>query len=357
MPDRSSRHLSRLCYNGPVNLHPAKFWEVADGGRVRCNLCRFHCVITAGRRGRCGVRENREGSLYSLVYGCAVAENLDPIEKKPLYHFCPGSPVLSIATVGCNFRCLHCQNHQISQWPHEHPGIPGTELTPSEVVRHALESGSKSIAYTYTEPTIYFEYAFDTAVKAREAGLKNVFVTNGYTTTEALEAIAPYLDAANVDLKGFTDQFYKEVTGASIDGVLDCLRDYRRLGIWLEVTTLVIPGHNDSEEELRGIATFIAEELGPDVPWHLSAFYPTYKMLDRPPTPVASLILARNVGREAGLKYVYLGNVDDPGGGDTHCPGCGKTVIRRQRLKLVETELTDNCCNHCRYRIAGIALS
>ncbi len=324
---------------------------------MRCNLCRFHCVIADGRRGRCGVRENREGLLYSLVYGYTVAENIDPIEKKPLYHFHPGSKSLSLATVGCNFRCLHCQNYQISQWPHEHDGIPGAELTPQEVVQHAVESGSASIAYTYTEPTIYFEYAFDTTVLAHAAGIKNVFVTNGYTTTAALEAIAPYLDAANVDLKGFSDKAYKEVTGASLDGVLDCLRDYRRLGIWLEVTTLIIPGHNDSEEELRQIATFIADELGVEVPWHISAFYPTYKMLDRPATPVSTLRLARDLGRQAGLEYVYLGNVNEAGAGDTICPGCGQTVICRQRLQFMETALTGNCCKHCQYEIAGVSLS
>ena len=339
-----------------MNLHPAQFWESVAENKVRCNLCRFHCLIAAGRRGRCGVRENRDGTLFTLVYGQSIAENVDPIEKKPLYHFFPGSKSLSIATVGCNFRCLHCQNYQISQWPHEHSGIPGKELSPQEVVRHAEKTGSASIAYTYTEPTIFFEYAYDTAVKARAAGIRNVFVTNGYTTTAALESIAPYLDAANVDLKGFSNQAYKEVTGASLDGVLDCLRDYRRLGIWLEVTTLVIPGHNDSEEELRQIAAFIAEELGRDVPWHISAFYPTYKMLDRPPTPLATLRLARDLGRQAGLDYVYLGNVSDPGAGDTICPGCGQTVIRRQGLQFLETKLIDNRCEYCKHEIAGVEL-
>lgn len=339
-----------------MNLHPAQFWQALDAGKVRCNLCRFHCVIADGRRGRCGVRENHAGALFTLVYGQSIAENVDPIEKKPLYHFQPGSKSLSIATVGCNFRCLHCQNYQISQWPHERSGIPGTALPPQEVVKHALESGSASIAYTYTEPTIFYEYAFDTAVLARQAGLKNVFVTNGYTTNAALEEIAPYLDAANVDLKGFSDQAYKEVTGASLQGVLDCLREYCRLGIWLEVTTLVIPGHNDSEEELGQIANFIAKELSYEVPWHISAFYPTYKMLDRPPTPVATLTLARDLGRRAGLKYIYLGNVDDADGGNTVCPSCGQVVIRRKGLQFIDTELTGNFCNYCRYEIAGVEL-
>ncbi len=303
------------------------------------------------------MRENREGELFSLVYGQTVAENIDPIEKKPLYHFCPGSNSLSLATVGCNFRCLHCQNYEISQWPHERSGIPGTQTSPHDVVRRAVESGSASISYTYTEPTIFYEYAYDTAVLAKAAGIRNVFVTNGYTTTAALEAIAPYLDAANVDLKGFSNKAYKDVTGASLAGVLECLGDYRRLGIWLEVTTLVIPGHNDSEDELKQIARFIADELGRDVPWHISAFYPTYKMLDRPATPVTTLYLARDLGRRAGLKYVYLGNVNDPGVSDTICPACGKTVIRRQGLRFVDTDLTGNRCNFCGYEIPGVALA
>jgi len=339
-----------------MELHPAKFWEKTEHSKVHCQLCRFRCVIADGRRGRCGVRENRGGILYSLVYGQTISENVDPIEKKPLYHFHPGSRSLSIATVGCNFHCLHCQNHEISQWPHERSGIPGTTMSPQDVVRHAVQSKSASIAYTYTEPTIFFEYAYDTAVAARAAGIKNVFVTNGYTTTEALEAIAPYLDAANVDLKGFSDRAYRKVTGASLEGVLECLRDYRRLGIWLEITTLVIPGHNDSEDELRQIASFISGELGAEVPWHISAFYPTYKMQDRPPTPLATLHLARDVGRQSGLHYVYLGNVNDPEAGDTICPGCGKAVIRRRGMQCIETAISARNCKYCRYEIAGVSL-
>ena len=229
-------------------------------------------------------------------------------------------------------------------------------MSPQDIVEHAKQSNSTSIAYTYTEPTIFFEYAYDTAVAARDAGIKNVFVTNGYTTTEALEEIAPYLDAANVDLKGFSERAYREVTGASLAGVLECLKDYCRLGIWLEVTTLVIPGHNDSEDELRRIAGFISDELGADVPWHISAFYPTYKMQDRPPTPLATLHLAKDVGRQSGLHYVYLGNVNDPEAGDTICPGCGQTVIRRQGLQFMQTALIGQRCKYCQHEIAGVGL-
>ena len=337
-------------------MHEAMFWEKAGEGRVRCGLCRFSCLIAPGRRGRCGVRENRDGTLYSLVYGKCVAEHIDPIEKKPLFHFHPGSRSYSIATVGCNFRCLHCQNHELSQWPLERSGIPGSDLAPVDIVTAARGSGCVSIAYTYTEPTIYFEYAYDTAVLARQGGLKNVFVTNGYTTAAALEAVAPYLDAANVDLKAFSNKFYREVTGASLDGVLDCLRDYRRLGIWLEVTTLVIPGWNDDPDELRQLAGFIAEELGREVPWHVSAFHPTYRMLDRPPTPAATLRRAAAIGREAGLHHVYVGNLPVEGGEDTVCPHCGAVIIRRRGFSLLEMALTQGRCRFCGGAVAGVGL-
>jgi len=331
----------------------ARFWSAEDGGAVNCSLCRFHCRILPGRRGRCGVRENRAGTLYSLVYGRSVSSNVDPIEKKPLYHLLPGSLSYSIATVGCNFRCLHCQNYQISQWPHTDPRIPGEELAPAEIVRLALASGCSSIAYTYTEPTIYFEYAYDTAVLAQQAGLKNVFVTNGYTTTEALETMAPYLDAANVDLKGFRDEVYRELTGARLSGVLETLRDYRRLGIWLEVTTLLIPGYNDDAGELRELAAFIRHELGAETPWHVTGYYPAYHM-DAPPTPVATLQLAERIGLEAGLSHVYQGNRPGSGGEDTRCPGCGSTLITRSGFRVVKNLLADGKCPDCGHQIAGV---
>jgi pyruvate formate lyase activating enzyme len=337
-------------------MREASFWEKEDDGRIRCGLCRFACRIAPGRRGRCGVRENRDGTLYTLVYGKSVAEHVDPIEKKPLFHFYPGSRSYSVATVGCNFRCLHCQNSEISQWPHERPGIPGADRPPGAIVAAARETRCLSIAYTYTEPTIYFEYAYDTAVLAAQAGVKNVFVTNGYTTTAALEAVAPYLDAANVDLKGFSEDFYREVTGASLAGVLACLQDYRRLGIWLEVTTLIIPGLNDDPGELRQLAGFVADRLGREVPWHVSAFHPSYRMLDRPPTPAATLQRAVAIGREAGLLHVYPGNLAIAGGEDTLCPQCGATVIRRRGFQLLEQAVERGRCQQCDTAIAGVGL-
>lgn len=332
----------------------AMFWERADDRRVRCGLCRFNCLIAEGRRGICGVRENRAGALVSLVHGRSIAEHVDPIEKKPLFHYLPGSTSFSIATVGCNFRCLHCQNAEISQWPHSGREIPGRSLPPAEIVRRALLSGCRSIAYTYTEPTVFYEYAFDTATLAHGEGLGNVFVTNGYTSTAALEKIAPVLDAANVDLKGFSEKFYREVTGASLSGVLATLRDYRRLGIWLEVTTLVIPGLNDSDADLRGIARFIAEELGPLVPWHVSAFHPTYRMLDRPPTPVATLRRARQFGLDAGLRHVYVGNVPDEDGENTFCPACGELLIERRGFRLGRMRIENGGCGCCHAPLAGV---
>ena len=335
-------------------MHEAAFWEKKDGDKTLCTLCRHRCLIASGRRGLCGVRENRGGILYSLVYEKLIAENVDHIEKKPLFHYLPGSTSYSIATVGCNFHCRHCQNYDISQWSASRGPIPGEKVSPAHIVQRALAAGCRSISYTYTEPTIFYEYAYDTAVLAKEAGLGNVFVSNGYTETAALEKIAPYLDAVNVDLKGFTEDFYREVAGARLQGVLDTLRDYRRLGIWLEVTTLLIPGHNDADEELRALAGFICNELGAQVPWHVTAFYPTYKMLDVPPTPVETLRRARQIGLEAGLRYVYEGNVPGEGGENTFCPGCGKKVIARVGYRVDASHLDNGRCDACGMFLDGV---
>ncbi len=338
-------------------MKKAMFWEPADNKRVHCGLCRFRCQIAEGQRGLCGVRENRDGILYSLVYGLSIAERIDPIEKKPLFHFYPGSLSFSVATAGCNFRCLHCQNYQISQLPRgASHAIGGHPLAPGEIVRRAREGNCRTIAYTYTEPTIFFEYAYDTAVLARRAGLKNIFVSNGYTTSEALEAIAPYLDGANVDLKGFSEEFYREVAGATLNGVLETLCDYKRLGIWLEVTTLLIPGRNDRESELRKMAAFIADELGVDTPWHVTAFYPTYRLTDAPPTPPATLRKARRIGQEAGLRYVYTGNIPGEEGESTFCPACGELVVERRGFRLGRRALRQGACAACGEKIAGVGL-
>jgi pyruvate formate lyase activating enzyme len=337
-------------------MREAMFYEKMAGNRVRCGLCRFRCLIADGRRGICAVRENRVGTLYTLVYGKAIAEHADPIEKKPLYHVMPGSRSYSVATVGCNFRCLHCQNYSISQPEQGTLRITGIDLPPQEIVARALASGCRSIAYTYTEPTIFFEYAYDTAVLAREAGLRNIFVTNGYITPEALAFIRPYLDAANIDLKGFSERFYREVVHAMLQEVLDSIVEYRRQGIWIELTTLVIPGWNDSDAELLGIASFIANKVGKETPWHVSAFHPTYKMTNRPRTPPHTLARAREIGLEAGLRYVYEGNVPGEGGENTCCPSCGEMLIERHGFYLQQNRIEMGKCTTCAAVIDGIEM-
>jgi len=334
----------------------ALFAETLAEGRVRCNLCGFRCIIAPGRRGVCGVRENREGTLYSLVYGRAAVDEIDAIEKKPLYHFLPGTSAFSLATVGCNFRCRHCQNYAIALFPRDHGGrLLGRALAPEEIVLLARRNGCHSVAYTYTEPVVFFEYAYHTARVAAAAGLRNVFVTNGTITPEALETLAPMLHGANIDLKSFRDRFYRHVCGgARLHWVLEAIALHRRLGIWVEVTTLVIPGLNDSEAELRDIAGFLAG-VGRNIPWHLSRFFPAHRMTDVPPTPLATLQRAREIGLEAGLHFVYLGNLaPGEGGEDTVCPGCAVTLIRRRGYRVVSNLLRDGTCPHCEQAIPGV---
>ncbi len=334
-------------------MKEALFYSRKNDRDVSCSLCPHHCLIRPGKSGLCRVRKNESGTLYSLVYGRSIAENVDPIEKKPLSHFLPGSHSFSIATVGCNLFCRHCQNADISQPSRDLDLMPGHNLPPEEVVRRALATGCRSISYTYTEPTIFFEYAYDTAVLARESGLKNVFVTNGYISPEPLREIAPYLDAANVDLKSFSREFYRKICGAKLAPVLEALKLYRELGIWLEVTTLLIPQENDSDAEVRQIAEFISKELGPDVPWHVSSFHPTHRLTDRPRTPLETLRRARKIGLSAGLQYVYQGNI--PGEGeDTLCPGCRKSVISRIGFTLRSNHLQAGRCPHCLTPVEGV---
>jgi pyruvate formate lyase activating enzyme len=336
-------------------MKEAMFYEREIDNRVRCGLCRFRCLISDGARGICAVRENRAGTLYSLVYGKLCAEHIDPIEKKPLFHVMPGSRTYSIATVGCNFHCRHCQNYTISQVDRTEP-VRGTEQTPQEIVQRALDSGCRSISYTYTEPTIFFEFAYDTARLAREAGLKNIFVTNGYISRDALATIAPFLDAANIDLKGFSEGFYRDVVHARLSEVLDSIVEYRKQGIWLELTTLIIPGFNDSDTEMQGIAEFIVTNLGIDTPWHVSQFYPTYRLTDRPRTPVATLRRARDIGRAAGLRYVYEGNVPGEGGENTYCHSCSSVLIKRYGYTIETDRISSGACPDCGTAIAGIGL-
>jgi pyruvate formate lyase activating enzyme len=332
-------------------MKEAMLYEKLEESQVQCALCAHRCLIKPGRLGICGVRENRDGTLYSLVYAQAVSANVDPIEKKPLYHFLPGTRAFSIATVGCNFRCAFCQNADISQaskgggWERW-----GQELPPEKVVDLAQKYRCASIAYTYTEPTIFFEYAYDTAQIATERGIKNVFVTNGYMTEEALRKIEPYLDAANVDLKGFTDEFYRRICGAQLQPVLDSIRLMHQMGVLVEVTTLIVPGHNDGDEELRQIARFLAD-ISLDLPWHISRFVPHYKMTDVPPTPVGTLHRAAEIGYETGLRYVYAGNVPGDQYENTYCPDCKEIAIQRFGYHT-QIKLDGNRCKNCGYPLA-----
>ncbi len=335
------------------DMKEAMFYNPLEEGKVQCSLCHHRCIILPSKRGICGVRENREGKLYSLVYGQAISLSVDPIEKKPIFHLYPGSSSFSMATVGCNFRCLQCQNHEISQMPVDKGRIEGSTVPPSRIVSMAKQHQCRSISYTYTEPTIYFEYAYETAMLAHEEGIKNIFVTNGFMTEEALRTIQPYLDAANVDLKSFRETFYKEVCRARLNPVLENLRLMREMGIWVEITTLAIPTLNDSDEEFEEIARFILS-LGPEVPWHISAFYPTYKLLDLRRTPASLLHRAREIGMRAGLRYVYCGNIPGQDGEDTFCPHCGRKVIGRLGFLVVKNEMVKGACGYCHTRIDGI---
>ncbi len=331
----------------------ALLYERDREGAVRCALCAHRCRIEPGGRGLCGVRENRAGALVSLVSRTVIAAQCDPVEKKPLFHFLPGSRAYSIAAVGCNFRCSFCQNHEISQLPAEEGCIAGRELEPAAIVEMARESCAQSIAYTYTEPTVFFELAYETAGIARSRGLRNVLVTNGYMTREMLRLMADRLDAVNVDLKAFRDDFYRRYCGARLQPVLDGLRTMKELGIWVEVTTLLIPGLNDGDEELRGLAGFV-RSLGAETPWHISRFHPRYRLTDRPPTPAASICRAAGIGKAAGLNYVYSGNIPGDSGGNTACVRCGRLLIGRSGFAVDRMDLAGSACPGCGTPLAGI---
>jgi len=334
-------------------MKEALFYEQLDGAWVKCHLCQHSCLIAPGRSGLCRVRTNREGTLVSEVYGYPIAEACDPIEKKPLYHFLPGTRSYSISTCGCNFHCLNCQNSTISQAPAPDLIAALPFRDPSEIAAEAESQGCASIAHTYTEPTVFYEYAHDIAIAARERGIRTVFVTNGYISEIALRHIATLLDAVNIDLKFFDDDLYRRVCGARLDFVLDSIRLHHELGIWMEITTLVIPGYNDDHAQLARIAEFIAG-IDPQIPWHVSAFRPTYKMKDPPPTPNAALETAREIGRQAGLRHIYLGNTSLTGAGTTRCPGCHAALIERHGYTVTSNLADGGRCPACGTPLAGV---
>ncbi len=310
---------------------------------VQCRVCNHYCVIPSQKRGKCGVRENQKGKLVSLVYGEAIACNVDPVEKKPLFHFMPGTYSLSVATVGCNFACQNCQNYDISQGPKQNKMISGQDLSPEKIVELALKYKTPSISYTYTEPTIFIEYALETMKLAKKQGLKNSWVTNGYLTPQALEVIAPYLDAANVDLKFFQNDLYQEICGAKLEPILNTLKLMKKLKIWLEITTLLIPDYTNAGSQVKEIAQFIFKQLGPETPWHISRFYPCYKMTDVSPTPLDFIHQAVEIGKKTGLKYVYAGNLPGDKGENTYCPQCQNLVIERVGYEIKRLDHRGKC--------------
>lgn len=330
----------------------AKMWQALDKGKVRCRLCQHDCLLPPGKEGLCGVRVNRQGTLVTLVGDRVASAALDPVEKKPLYHFQPGSKTYSFGTVGCNFACAFCQNYGISRLPADEGKVGGKVVTADILVHEAQRHGARSISFTYNEPTVFFELMYETAGMALSRGLSTILVSNGFQSDECLSALYQRIQAANIDLKSFREDFYRRHCKARLAPVLDNLKTMVDMGWWVEVTTLVIPGLNDSVEELRDMAHFIRHELGPDVPWHLSRFHGAYHMLEHPSTPMETLLRAWHCGREEGLHHVYVGNVGGGPAASTNCPQCHEICIERQGFAS-RLALKNGACPHCGQVIAG----
>ncbi|MCM8757619.1 MAG: AmmeMemoRadiSam system radical SAM enzyme [Candidatus Omnitrophica bacterium] len=331
----------------------ASFYKNIDPHTVKCQLCPHGCVLKDGQRSFCRVREPKDGKLYSLVYGLACAVHIDPIEKKPLFHFLPGSPIYSIATAGCNFRCKFCQNWSISQYPPEE--TYNYRLSPQDIVNSALDRNCPSIAYTYTEPSIFYEYMLDTAKLAKRAGLKNMYHSNGYLNSKPVEELSLYLDGANIDLKSFNQSFYSEVCSGYLDVVLNTLKILKQNHVWVEITNLVIPTLNDNLEEIRQMCLWIKENLGKDTPIHFSRFWPQYKLTHLYPTPVDTLEKARSIALDVGLDFVYIGNVFGHPAENTYCPGCKRIVIERRGFSILAKHIDEEgICKFCGYALPGI---
>jgi pyruvate formate lyase activating enzyme len=336
-------------------MQEARYYEKLENYRVLCRLCPHLCDIGPGRRGICAVRENRDGVLYSLVYGRMAASHVDPIEKKPLFHFLPGSRTYSVSTVGCNLSCPFCQNHEISLVNRgDDSPIAGYPADPDRVVSEAVRSGCESLCFTYTEPTVFFEYMADMAQLARKRGLRTTMVSNGFVMPEPRREMAELIDAANIDLKAFDPETYRKVLKAKLEPVLDSIRELHDAGVWIELTTLVVPGMNDSEKELTRIAEFISG-LDKDIPWHVSRFFPSHRWRDRRPTGVETIRMALEIGRRAGLNYVYAGNLPGDSSESTFCPGCKQKAIERWGYRIGSRNLdADGLCGSCRTPIAGV---
>ncbi len=330
----------------------AKYWQILDSDRVRCTLCPNNCVLRPGQMGPCHTRINENGVLYSIAYANPVAVHVDPIEKKPLAHFLPASLAFSISTAGCNLACKNCQNWEISQAaPNE---LPFYELPPAGVVKQALESDCRSIAYTYTDPTAFYEYTLDTARLAREHGLKNIIVSAGYINPEPLHELAKYLDAANIDLKSFDDRIYRKLNSGRLLPVLETLKILKEHGVWLEITNLVIPGYTDDMDMIRQMCRWLVDNGFADNPLHFSRFHPSYKLQDVPSTPVSTLEKAIEIALEEGIKYPLIGNVWGHERESTFCPHCGKKVVSRVGFNVTKVNITDGKCDFCGHPIAGV---
>ena len=351
-------------------MHKAQLFRQAQKDKaVVCTACKHYCQIADGGTGLCGVRQNVDGSLFLLVYGKASAVNVDPVEKKPLFHFMPGTRIFSLGTIGCNFGCSFCQNYDVSQVARDlrvqlikekrkelmgvEVGKYGYELPPGEIVDICMKNNIKSIAYTYNEPVIFFEYIYDTAKLAKARGIKTVFVSNGYESCEALDKIRPYIDAMNIDLKAFTEEFYARVCKAKLEPVKETIKHARELGIWVEITTLVIPGKNDTSEELTRLAQFLAS-VDKDMPWHITAFHPDFQMKDTPATTQSTLIRGYDIGKKVGLRFVYVGNVHDEQRESSYCPGCNALLIRRDWYNVKIENFSLGVCQGCGYAMPGV---
>ena len=330
----------------------AMYYKKLPEARVECELCPRACQVADLERGYCGVRENRDGTYYTLVHSRVCSLNADPIEKKPLFHYLPSTKAYSVATAGCNIECKFCQNWQISQFRPEQ--IENIKITPEEVVRFAKERKCDTIAYTYSEPVVFYEYMYDTAVIGKQKGVGSVMISNGYIKKEPLVKLCRELNAVKIDFKAFTEKFYKETCSGELKPVLETLITLKELGIWFEVVMLMVPTLNDSEKELRDMCKWINENLGPDVPIHFTRFHPTYKIKNLPPTPTQTLEMARNIALEAGLNFPYTGNVPGHPGESTYCPGCKKVVIKRVGFTILENSLKGEKCGNCKHPIPGV---
>lgn len=349
----SSEKLRCESCHGDLSQSRTQYCHVPHtGSYAKCQLCPKGCLIADGHRGDCGVRENRDGVLYTVVYGNPCTLNVDPIEKKPLYHFLPGSLAFSLATAGCNLHCLYCQNWQISQRRPEE--VQSIEAPPEGVVAAAREYNCPAIAYTYSEPTIFYEYMLDTARLARTQNVRSVVISAGYINPAPLRELCRAVDAIKIDFKGFSEDFYARICDATLQPVLETMKCIQEQGVHLEIVTLVVPTLNDDPEKLRGLCHWIVQELGPDVPTHFSRFHPMYKLTSLPMTPVETLELARDIAMDKGIRYAYIGNVPGHPGDNTYCHHCAEMIIRRMGFTILENHIVDGKCEYCGQPIPGV---